>query len=158
MNGMPLRRYTLVMIVLWTVKPAFQPDASLLPSGVNNLDGIRSLAVPLCTEASSFGHMHHDIHTELNEGVTSMETSYEHSEGGVPRDGSDVETKKRRVNEDFSSDANVIADGSFLERNEGDVEDADTVENSMMRDFQGENLAAANSSLAERIIEPTRYA
>ncbi|XP_004300013.1 PREDICTED: protease Do-like 7 isoform X2 [Fragaria vesca subsp. vesca] len=140
---------------LWTVKPAFQPDASLLPSGVNNLNGIRSLAVPLCTEASSFGHMHHDSHVEFNEGVTSMETSYEHSEGGVPRDESDVETKKRRVKEDFSSDANVLADGSFLERNEGDVEDADIVENSVMRDFQGENLAAANSSLAERIIEPT---
>ncbi|KAL6176336.1 hypothetical protein ACLB2K_052970 [Fragaria x ananassa] len=96
----------------------------------------------------------HECLAELNEGVTSMETSYEHSEG-VPQDGSDVETKKRRVKEDFSSDANVLADGSFFERNEGDVEDADTVENSMMRDFQGENLAAANSSLAERIIEPT---
>ncbi|KAM5574303.1 protease Do-like 7 [Rosa sericea] len=141
---------------LWTVKPAFQPDAGLLSSGINDLGGIRSDAVPLCTEASSVGHMHHDSRAELNEGVTSMETSYEHSsEGGHPRAESDVETKKHRVKEDFSSDGNAVADGSFLETDEGDLEDANTVENSVMRDLQGENVAAANSSLAERIIEPT---
>jgi NAD+--asparagine ADP-ribosyltransferase len=138
------------------VKPAFQPEASPLSSSINDLGGIGSHAVPLCTEAITVGHMHPDSHAELNEGVTSMDTSYEHaSEGGHSREESDVETKKRRVKEDISFDGNVVADGSFLETNEGDLEDANTVENSVLRDFQGANVAATNSSLAERIIEPT---
>lgn len=102
------------------------------------------------------GHIHRDSHEELTDGVASMETSYEHaSEGAHSRDEFDAGTKKRRVKENFSSDGGVVADCSFPETNEGNLEDPNTMENAVMGDFQAANLATANASLAERAIEPT---
>ncbi|XP_034207243.1 protease Do-like 7 isoform X1 [Prunus dulcis] len=141
---------------LWTAKPAFQPDAILLSSGINGLGGRGSQAGPLSSEVISVGHIHHDSHEELTDGVASMETSYEHaSEGAHSRDEFDAGTKKRRVKENFSSDGSVVADCSFPETNEGNLEDPNTMENAVMGDFQAANVATANASLAERAIEPT---
>ncbi|PQM43045.1 protease Do-like 7 isoform X1 [Prunus yedoensis var. nudiflora] len=141
---------------LWTAKPAFQPDAILLSSGINDLGGTGSQAGPPSSEVISVGHMHRDSHEELTDGVASMETSYEHaSEGAHSRDEFDAGTKKRRVKENFSSDGSVVADCSFPETNEGNLEDPNTMENAVMGDFQAANLATANASLAERAIEPT---
>ncbi|CAB4273736.1 unnamed protein product [Prunus armeniaca] len=83
---------------LWTAKPAFQPDAILLSSGINGLGGTGSQAGPLSSEVISVGHIHRDSHEELTDGVASMETSYEHaSEGAHSRDEFDAGTKKRRL-------------------------------------------------------------
>ncbi|XP_008229226.1 PREDICTED: protease Do-like 7 isoform X1 [Prunus mume] len=141
---------------LWTAKPAFQPDAILLSSGINGHRGTGSQAGPLSSEVISVGHIHRDSHEELTDGVASMETSYEHaSEGAHSRDEFDAGTKKRRVKENFSSDGSVVADCSFPETNEGNLEDPNTMENAVMGDFQAANVATANASLAERAIEPT---
>ncbi|XP_020414945.1 protease Do-like 7 isoform X1 [Prunus persica] len=141
---------------LWTAKPAFQPDAILLSSGINGLGGTGSQAGPLSSEVISVGHIHRDSHEELTDGVASMETSYEHaSEEAHSRDEFDAGTKKRRVKENFSSDGSGVADCSFPETNEGDLEDPNTMENAVMGDFQAANVATANASLAERAIEPT---
>ncbi|CAB4273735.1 unnamed protein product [Prunus armeniaca] len=141
---------------LWTAKPAFQPDAILLSSGINGLGGTGSQAGPLSSEVISVGHIHRDSHEELTDGVASMETSYEHaSEGAHSRDEFDAGTKKRRVKENFSSDGSVVADCSFPETNEVNLEDPNTMENAVMGDFQAANVATANASLAERAIEPT---
>ncbi|KAL6286774.1 hypothetical protein ACE6H2_011164 [Prunus campanulata] len=141
---------------LWTAKPAFQPDAILLSSGINDLGDTGSQAGPPISEVISVGHIHRNSHEELTDGVASMETSYEHaSEGAHSRDEFDAGTKKRRVKENFSSDGSVVADCSFPETNEGNLEDPNTMENAVMGDFQAANLATANASLAERAIEPT---
>ncbi|CAB4304141.1 unnamed protein product [Prunus armeniaca] len=58
---------------LWTAKPAFQPDAILLSSGINGLGGTGSQAGPLSSEVISVGHIHRDSHEELTDGVASME-------------------------------------------------------------------------------------
>lgn len=79
---------------------------------------------------------------ELTDGVTSMETSDEHSSG---RDESDVGTKKRRKS-DVSANGNTVMDSS---------ENQSSVENAVPRHFQGATAGTANASIAESVIEPT---
>ncbi|PON77426.1 Peptidase S1C [Parasponia andersonii] len=142
---------------LWIAKPAFQPDSILPLSAFNDLGVLAGQTVPLSTEGTCMEHMNQDS-LELTDGhgVTSMETNCEHvldeahSQGEV-----DVEVKKRRVEEDISADGNLTADCTLHGTREAKVEDPITVENAMMRDYQGATAVAANASVAERKIEPT---
>ena len=118
---------------LWTAKPAFQPESMLPSSGVNG-------------EATHMEHIHQDNHQELTDGVTSMETSCEHASVELhSQDEKGIGSKKRRVEEDMSSDG-VVADGSLNETGEVKLENKTAMENAG---------ATANASIAERVIEPT---
>lgn len=102
------------------------------------------------------GHVHRDSCQELTDGVTGMETNYEHSsEEAHSRDEFDVEAKKRRVEEDLSADGNVVADYTLNETREVKLPDPNTMENAVPRDYQGAVSATANASFPERVIEPT---
>lgn len=101
-------------------------------------------------------HLHHDNNHELADGLTSMETSQENvSEETQARDEPDVGTKKRRIEEDSSADGIVITDCSLNEPTEEKLENMRTMQNAVLRDYQGAAAAAANASIAERVIEPT---
>ncbi|KAF3445243.1 hypothetical protein FNV43_RR14937 [Rhamnella rubrinervis] len=141
---------------LWSAKPAYQPDSILPSSGINDLGGLVSPPVLLSSEADCMGHVHRDSCQELIDGVTSMETNYEHSsEEAHSRDEFDVEAKKRRVEEDLSTDGNVAVDYTSDETREAKMPDPNTIENAVTRDYQGAISATANASFAERVIEPT---
>ncbi|KAA8530643.1 hypothetical protein F0562_005423 [Nyssa sinensis] len=141
---------------LWTAKPALPPDSPLLYSRANYVkQGLANNSVTSdAGEASLMEHMHQDINQELTNGVTSMETSYEQvTEGSRSRDESDVEPKKRRVEQDSSTDGIAIADYSLPEPREEKLEDSRNLENAVLRDYQGAVPAAANASVAEHVIE-----
>ncbi|XVF31698.1 hypothetical protein REPUB_Repub17cG0014300 [Reevesia pubescens] len=127
---------------LWTAKLAFQPE-SMMPSSVVN------------GEATPMEHIHQDSHQELIDDVTSMETSSEHASAELhSQDETGIGSKKRRVEEDMSSDG-VVANGSLNEIGDVKLENKTATENTVLRDYQGATAAAANASIAERVIEPT---
>lgn len=143
---------------LWTAKPALPPESVLLSAGINHHgEGLLNQTVASNTcEASMMEHLHHDNNHELADGLTSMETSQENvSEETQARDEPDVGTKKRRIEEDSSANGIVIADCSLNEPTEEKLENMRTMQNAVLRDYQGAAAAAANASIAERVIEPT---
>ncbi|XP_059641994.1 protease Do-like 7 [Cornus florida] len=143
---------------LWTAKPALPPDSPLLSCGMNYIehDLVNHMGLSDPGEASLMEHMHQDINRELTDGVTMMETSYEHvAEEPHSRGQSDVGAKKRRVEGDLSSDGLVVADCSLREPAEEVLEDSRNSENAVLRDYQTAAATAANASVAERVIEPT---
>ncbi|XP_057971946.1 protease Do-like 7 [Malania oleifera] len=141
---------------LWTAKPAL-PHDSLLLAPVADYTGeclTSQTLISGTTEAILMEHAHQDNNQELAEGVTNMETNCEHVSGEPhPRDDSDAGTKKRRVEEDSSADGIVISNCSLDESREKRLEDMRAMDHTYLRDYQG--AAAANASIAERVIEPT---
>ncbi|XWS30802.1 hypothetical protein CRYUN_Cryun23aG0021300 [Craigia yunnanensis] len=124
---------------LWTAAPAFQTESMLPSSGING-------------ETTHMEHIHQDNHQVLTDGVTSMETSCEHASAELhSQDETGIGLKKRRVEEDMSS-YGVVSDCSSNENGEIKSENKTATENAVLRDYQG---AAANASIAERVIEPT---
>ncbi|KAH1108352.1 hypothetical protein J1N35_012120 [Gossypium stocksii] len=117
---------------LWTAKPAFQLDSMIPSSGVNG-------------KATHMEHVHQVNHQELTDGVSSMETCCEHASAELnSHNEAGIGSKKRRVEEDMSSDG-VLADGSLNE----------TAATAVVSDYPGATAAAANASIAEQVIEPT---
>jgi hypothetical protein len=100
-------------------------------------------------------HIHQSNNQELTDGVTSMETNCEDASDEARPQDDPVGTKKRRVEEDLSADGNVVADCSLPETREVKLEDPNTMQNDILRDFQGATVTAANASFPERVIEPT---
>ncbi|KAG6720470.1 hypothetical protein I3842_03G064000 [Carya illinoinensis] len=140
---------------LWTAKPAFQPDSHLLSTGLNDVGGLGVQAFSVSGGANCMDHLHQSNNQELTDSVTSMETNCEDaSDYAQPRDDS-TGTKKRRVEEDLSADGNVVSDYSLHETREVKLEDPNTVQNAILRDFQGATATTANASFSERVIEPT---
>ncbi|XP_041003350.1 protease Do-like 7 [Juglans microcarpa x Juglans regia] len=140
---------------LWTAKPAFQPDSHLLSAGLNDVGGLGVQAFSVSGGANCMDHLHQSNNQELTDSVTSMETNCEDaSDDARPQDDS-AGTKKRRVKEDLSADGNVDSDYSLHETREVKLEDPNTVQNAILRDFQGATATAANASFSERVIEPT---
>ncbi|XAR51472.1 HtrA2 peptidase [Bertholletia excelsa] len=140
---------------LWTIQPALAPESPFLFSSMNNAkQGIGNHTVS--SEAAKAGlmeHMHPQINPESTDVVVSMETSSEHvAKGPDSCDDSDIGSKKRRVEEESSADSSVIANCSLHEPREEKIEDNGSSGNAFLRDYQG---AAANASVAERVIEPT---
>ncbi|CAK9182064.1 unnamed protein product, partial [Ilex paraguariensis] len=143
---------------LWTAKPALPPDCPLLSSATKHVgQGLANHILSSdASEASPMEHVHHTISQESSDGVTSIETSDEYvAEGQASRDESDFGTKKLQEEENSSADGLVIADGSLDEPTEVGLEDSKTLEDAVLRDYQGAAAAAANASVAERVIEPT---
>ncbi|XVF20639.1 hypothetical protein REPUB_Repub12eG0018500 [Reevesia pubescens] len=127
---------------LWTAKPAFLAESMPPSSGVNG-------------KATHMEHIHQDNHQEVTDGVTCMETNCEHASAELhSQDEKGIGSKKRRVEEDMSSDG-VVADFSLNETGEDKLENKTATENALLRDYQGATAATANASIAERVIEPT---
>ncbi|XP_021904585.1 protease Do-like 7 isoform X2 [Carica papaya] len=141
---------------LWTAKPAIEPGSMIQYSGTNDIkNGIHGGPVSLCAEETRIEQEHAGSNLELIDGVSSMETNCGHaSDEEHPRDESGAGAKKRRLEEDLSTDG-IVADCSLQESGEVKLEDATTMENSVSRDYQGATAIATNASFAERVIEPT---
>ncbi|KAF5749985.1 protease Do-like 7 isoform X1 [Tripterygium wilfordii] len=141
---------------LWVPTPAYKHSSVWQPSVVIDVGHhLTSQTVPSSGGASCVEHIHYSNIHELTDGITSMETSYEHgSEEISSRDKTDIETKKRWVEENLSADG-LITDCSLDESVELKLDDPNSVENGLLRDYQGATTAVANASLAERVIEPT---
>ncbi|XP_060959867.1 protease Do-like 7 isoform X3 [Cannabis sativa] len=140
---------------LWNGKPAFQP-VSMLPSSVNGLGVLSGQEVPLSTEGTCIEHMNPD-NLELTDGhgVASMETNCELVlDETNSRVEVDLEVKKRRVHE-LSVDGNLAAEYTVPGTRNAKLEDPITMENAMVREYQGATPVAANASFPERMIEPT---
>lgn len=141
---------------LWIAKPAFQHDSPFLSSGVKDVENLPAQPVSLTSEHACRGHVCEDSNLELVDGVTSMETNCEdHSECVAHNNASDGVVKKRRVEEDLSADGNVVADFSLNDNREAKLEKSSVIQDDMLMDYQGATAAAANASVAERVIEPT---
>ncbi|KAB2015978.1 hypothetical protein ES319_D08G064100v1 [Gossypium barbadense] len=127
---------------LWTAKPAFQLDSMIPSSGVNG-------------KATHMEHVNQVNHQELTDGMFSMETCCEHASAELnSHNEAGIGSKKRRVEEDMSSDG-VLADGLLNETGEVKLENKSATENAMVSDYPGATAAAANASIAEQVIEPT---
>lgn len=140
---------------LWTAKPAFQPDSHLLSAGLNDVGGLGVQAFSVIGGANCMDRLHQSNNQELTDSVTSVETNCEDaSDDAQPQDDS-AGSKKRRVEEDLSANGNVVSDYSLHETREVKLEDPNTVQNAILRDFQGATATTANASFSERVIEPT---
>lgn len=106
-------------------------------------------------EGNFMEHIHQSNGQELTDGVTSMEMNCEDASDEARPGNDPVGLKKRRVEEDLSAEGNVVADCSLLETREAKLEDPNTMQNDILRDFQGATVTAANASFSERVIEPT---
>lgn len=138
---------------LWIVKPAIPPDSLFLSSGVKQVGNLAGQQASLTGEPTCVGQRHQNNNQELADGVISMETSCEDAADY----SSDGGTKKRRVEEDLSADGSVVADYSLNDAKETKLEKSGGMQDDVLMDYQGATAAAAaaNASIAERVIEPT---
>lgn len=127
---------------LWTAKPALPPQSPLLASNYSFAPPTVLSGGTCESSPTPMERIHHGNNQDLTDGVTYMDTNYE----------SDVGSKRRKVEEESSSDGTVIADSSLHEPTE---ENSRPTANANLIDYKGSPAAAANASLAERVIEPT---
>uniref|UniRef100_A0A1J3CM07 Protease Do-like 7 n=1 Tax=Noccaea caerulescens TaxID=107243 RepID=A0A1J3CM07_NOCCA len=128
---------------LWDAKPAIEPAA--VPPSIGNNDLPINQKTTLC---------HHDTESmhEVNvRGVTDTAAVMEAYSGDSSQNDFGSEAKKQRV-EDDSFDG-TVANGS-LNGSEVKSDDAMATDNTVLRDYEGAAALPANSSLAERAIEP----
>ncbi|MCD7470174.1 serine protease, partial [Datura stramonium] len=137
---------------LWTAKLALQQECPLLVSGIYPVE---NHAESCTSEVNPKDYRPEQVSQESMDGVASMEISDEHvTEGPNAQDDSDNGTKKRRVDENSSEDVNVIDDCSLNEHREERLDESGSVEDAVLRDYQGAAHVEA-TSVAERVIEPT---
>lgn len=140
---------------LWISKSAFQIDSILPSSGTNDLEAPAGNTALLVSEVTCRGQRNHDSYQDLINGVSSIKISYKHtSEETHPRNECDFEAKKRQVQDDSSADANNVDDYTLCETRDTQVEASNTMDNAVTGDCPGAT-ATANTSFAERVIEPT---
>ena len=141
---------------LWIARPACQPDSLFLSSGVKDVGNLATQPVSLTGDHACGGHVYEDNNRELADGVTSMETNYEDpSAYSSHHNASDGGVKKRKVEEDSSANGSVVADFSLNETGETKLGKLNAMQDDVLMDYQGATAAAANASVAERVIEPT---
>ncbi|KAI3451823.1 hypothetical protein Pfo_008488 [Paulownia fortunei] len=139
---------------LWTVRPLLPPESPLLSPRVDPIvqDLASNRVVSSCNaEITPMEPAQQCVCQEPVNGVASMKTGCEQvDEGSHSPEKSDAGTKKRRVEEDLSADGVLLSNRSSHEPREERLEDSGT--KTHLSDYQG---AAANASVAERVIEPT---
>lgn len=141
---------------LWIVRPALPSDSPLLSFGINHSIGASNEAVSSDSRVHLMDYTHQDNNQKMADSAASMETNSDQAlEEANSRDESDIGIKKRKVQECSSADGVVNADGSLHESREENLDDSGISENAIARDYQGATVAAANASVAERVIEPT---
>ncbi|KAK7321506.1 hypothetical protein VNO77_32228 [Canavalia gladiata] len=141
---------------LWIARPAFQPDSLFLSSGFKDVGDLAGQPVSLPGEHASVGHIHQDNNQELADSITGMETNNEDvSEYASHYHPSDGRVKKRRV-EDLSTNGSIVNDFSLNETRGTKLEKS--IQDDVLMDHHcatAAAAAAANASVAERVIEPT---
>ncbi|KAL8123930.1 hypothetical protein AgCh_011801 [Apium graveolens] len=145
---------------LWNAKPALPPDAPLLSSVMNQVkSGLVNKNVSSDFDKASLPEpMRQDRSQELTDGDTTMENNHEHVGDGPEaesRKESDSGTKKRRVEEDRSSNGIVTTDSSLHGHDDLQLAEPVASEDALLIGNQGVQAGAANASVAERLIEPT---
>lgn len=140
---------------LWISQPAFQPEASPLSSNIT-----KSGQSPESRTIVQDSQTHSEVDKQSNgkgsgNDITRMETSDDVFENQLSWEVSNMGTKKRRVKDEISSDGIVSADTHVHETEEAKLEGSGTLEDEILRDYQGATDIAANASFAERVIEPT---
>lgn len=143
---------------LWIAKPALPPGAPLISSVINQVESglVNKNVSSDFDKASLVEPVLQDRSKELADGDTNMETNYEHvGDGPQTRNELDSGTKKRRVEEDISSNGVVTADSSLHGHDDLQLVEPVSSEDALLIENQGVQAGAANASVAERIIEPT---
>lgn len=143
---------------LWIARPALPPEAPLFSSVMNQVES----GLVNKNFSSDFGKatllepMRPDRSQDIADGDRSMETNHEHvGDSPQSRNESDSGTKKRRVEEDISSNGIVTADSSLHGHDDLQLVKPGASEDALVIDNQGVQAGAANASVAERLIEPT---
>ncbi|XP_043695040.1 protease Do-like 7 isoform X2 [Telopea speciosissima] len=139
---------------LWTARPALAPGSLFLSSSINCDILTSGTVASTIAEAGVVEQIPQKHSKECADGFNGVETSCEHV-NEVPHSGEDsnVETKKRRVEENSSENGATTSDCLMQEANEEKLEDPRTLENIGLRPYQV--AVASNASVAERVIEPT---
>ncbi|XP_042501521.1 protease Do-like 7 [Macadamia integrifolia] len=139
---------------LWTARPALAPGSLLLSSSINGGRLASGTVASTAGEAVMVEQIHQNNSKGCTDGLNTMETSYEHAQVLHSREEPNVETKKRRVEENsFVDGAIITSDCSMQEPTEEKLEDPRTLENIGVGEDQ--SAVASNASIAERVIEPT---
>ncbi|KAK4490538.1 hypothetical protein RD792_001220 [Penstemon davidsonii] len=143
---------------LWTAKLVLPLESPFLSPRLNsNEQDLASTNVSSCNaEVTPMEQTHQCVGQEPMDGVTSMETSSEQVDEGPHSLGeSDSGNQKGRVEEDLSADGVLLPDCPLHETKEERLEESGAETETVLRDYQGAAAAAANASVAERVIEPT---
>lgn len=143
---------------LWIAKPALPPEAPLLSFVINQVkSGLVNKNVSSDFDKASLAEpTQQDRSQELADGGTSMENNHEHvGDGPESRKESDSGTKKRRVEEDISSNGIVTAESTLHGHDDLQLVEPGASEDALLVDNQGVQASTANASVAERLIEPT---
>ncbi|KAL5726700.1 prolyl aminopeptidase [Ranunculus cassubicifolius] len=140
---------------LWTIRPALPPGSLLSSAKVQCVLNNTSSKSTIST-ATEVDHMELMLQQANKDGIdssTRMRTNDEHVGEEYSMEDSNIETKKRRVDED-SGDGMDTSDNILHEPAEEKLEVLRTPETTLFVDDRG-TAAAANASVAERVIEPT---
>ncbi|PIA33529.1 hypothetical protein AQUCO_04100162v1 [Aquilegia coerulea] len=139
---------------LWTIRPALPSGSLCLPSKAHcdlNKAACES-TTPTTTEVDRMDLMLQESNNDGIDSSTRMRTNDEHVNEDYNVEGSNVETKKRRVDED-SGDGIGMSDNMLHEPVEEKLKVLRTSETTLYSDDR--ETATANASVAEQVIEPT---
>ncbi|KAH9608555.1 hypothetical protein KSS87_019509 [Heliosperma pusillum] len=137
---------------LWVPKPALPSDSPLLSPAIFQVNGSSSNnAMSLDNRGTCLMDLtHQDNHQKLPDCAASMENNSNiASEKSNSWDESDNGKKKRKVN------GITITDSLVDESKDESLEDVGIPENDVPRGHPGETVAASNTCVPERVIEPT---
>lgn len=143
---------------LWIAKSALPPEAPLLSPVMKQVESglVNKNVFSDFDKATLVEPIRQDRSQELADGDSSMETIHEHvGDGPQSRNESDSGTKKRRVEDDISSNGIVTADSSLHGHDDLQLVEPCASDDALLINNQGVQAGAANASVAERLIEPT---
>lgn len=134
---------------LWTARPAIPPGSLFLSSSFH-CDGN-----DMSCQVNAPEPVHQCTDKDWGNGCARMQTNDEIvAEESLSQEESNIENKRRRVEEDSTSEGIVMSDGITHESREETMEDTRTLEHTdLINDRRAPS--AANASVAEQVIEPT---
>ncbi|XXG79593.1 hypothetical protein AAC387_Pa09g0629 [Persea americana] len=135
---------------LWTARPAILHGSPLLSPIVDSAGNGMSY------EGTTIDSIHQHNDKDWRDGCTGMQTNEETVvEELHTQEGSNVETKRRRVEEDLAAEGIVMSDAIIHEPREETMEDSRILEPTDLLGDRGSAAVATNASVAEQVIEPT---
>ncbi|KAL0378006.1 UNVERIFIED_CONTAM: Protease Do-like 7 [Sesamum radiatum] len=140
---------------LWTIKPILTLESKLLSPNVNWIvQDLASNGVSSCSaDVTPVEQAQQCICQEPMNGVANMKTTCEQvDDGSLSLDKSDAAIKKGQVDKQLSVDVSLLPGFPSHKLSKVRLEASGTETETVLRNNQG---AAANASVAERVIEPT---
>lgn len=135
---------------LWTARPAILHGSPLLSPIVDSAGNGMSY------QATTIDSIHQHNDKDWRDGCTGMQTNEETVVEELHiQVGSNVETKRRRVEEDLAAEGIVMSDAIIHEPREETMEDSRILEHTDLLGDRGSAAVATNASVAEQVIEPT---